>query len=92
MSCNYRELQPAVHGSLAAESAWRDESMACDKPLDVSELFRAFGELLSFGGESAFPNQLHANGDDDLCSPSRCCGISRYAYAVHAVRRDRGAN
>jgi hypothetical protein len=55
MSCNYRELQPAVHGSCAAESAWRDESMACDKPLDVSELFRTLGELLSFGGESAFP-------------------------------------
>jgi len=31
------------------------------------------------------------NGDDDLCSPSRYCGFSGYAYALDPVRRGRGA-
>jgi len=94
-SCNYRELQPVVHPSRAPETAWCDESLAGDKSPDVSEFLRSFGKLLSFGEENASltfgRSQPHANGDDDLCSPSRYCGISRYAYARDAVCRDRSA-
>ena len=57
-----------------------------------SEVLRTFRRA-SFGWRRTCisEHRPHASGNDDLCSPSRCCGISRYAHTLDPTRRDRGA-
>src|SRR5215469_9793831 len=89
-TCNRRYTHPEPQNWNGVTRFWQVTNRAMVRSFPgLSESYFRLEEKVHL----RIPNvrRPHANGDDDLCSPSRHCGISRYAYALDPVPRDRHA-